>query len=138
MEGEVYTEEQVAELLAHTATIPDEKTNAHSFLKKVVETEDTTKVGYLREEEVGIPKLSMRTLKELELYCGDIADEDKWKDYFKKRAEILVSTSLSKDAKLIDLAILQRKEVGTIPGRTSQRKANKGWFRRKNTSSDQV
>jgi len=131
MAGEISDEQVLEQLsqLAETATVAEEKHNTHTFLNAVATSEDTVKLGYLKEEEVGIPKLSMRTLKELALYCREVGDEDDWADYFDKRAEILTSTSLSKDAKLIELAIVQRREVANV---TKQpRKVNKSWFKSK-------
>lgn len=129
-EGEL-TPEQI-QILANAATVPQDKQNTHSFLHAVATEEDTTKVGYLKEEEVGIPKLSQRTLKELALYCSNIANEGEWASYLNARAEILTSTSLSKDAKLLELAVVQRREVADVT--KSKPKANKGWFKPKQQS----
>ncbi len=115
--------------LANTATVAEDKHNTHAFLHAVATADDTTKVGYLKEEEVGIPKLSQRTLKELELYCRDIADDEAWGNYFAKRAEILTSTSLSKDAKLLDLSVINRVQTENVT--KPDRKVNKKWFQKK-------
>ena len=138
------TEEEVSDAqvmeqlsrLAETATVQEEKHNAHTFLNKVVEEEDTTKLGFLKEEEVGIPRLSARTLKELALYSKEIGDEEEWATYFNRRSEILTSTSLSKDAKLIDLAIVQRREIANVSPRP--RKVNKSWFGKKPSQSPEM
>ena len=101
-------------------------------MTKVIEEENTTKLGYLTEEELGVPKFPLRTEKELELFCNNIADMPYFAEYFKREGEILTSTSLSKDAKLLDLAVIQRREVQkTKP----KRKPNKSWFKRGNKSS---
>lgn len=131
------TEQEMEELLRNatgTATIPDQKFSPHAFLHAVATATDTTKVGNLREEEVGIPKLSSRTLKELALFCRNIADEDSWGDYFEKRAEILTSTSLSKEAKLIDLAVMNRSEIANV----SRRRVLKKNWRGKEQVVDEV
>ena len=128
-----YTEEEVMQQLAqlaNTTAVAEEKHSTHAFLHAVATADDTIKVGNLKEEEVGIPKLSVRTLKELELYSTDIADDEGWGDYFRKRAEILTSTSLSKDAKLLDLSVVNRVETANVTKKP--RKVNKKWFGRKN------
>ena len=129
---ENYSEEEIMQRLAslaNTTAVAEEKHSTHAFLHAVATAEDTIKVGNLNEAEVGIPKLSIRTLKELELYANDIADDTDWADYFKKRAEIVTSTSLSKDAKLLDMAVVNRVETANV---TKQpRKVNKSWFRKK-------
>lgn len=130
------TDDQVLaqlQAMAGTAPVPEEKHNAHTFLHAVATSDDTTKTGFLKEEEVGIPKLSIRTLKELGLYSKVVALDDDWSDYFDKRSEILTSTSLSKDAKLIELAVVQRREVANT---TKRPKENKGWFRPRRSSSE--
>ena len=126
-----YTEDELREL-AKIAVESEEKGNTFTFLTNVARASDTTKLGNLKTEEVGIPMLSARTLKELELYCREIYEDPDWADFFKKRSEILTSTSLSKDAKLIDLAVLRRTET-TRTDKFSQEeiKQNKGWFKKK-------
>lgn len=136
--GNQFSDEEMMQL-AKLAVEAEEKQNTYTFLTKVVEEKDTTKLGYLREEEVGIPKLSARTLKELALFCEDVADEKEWADFFKKKAEILTSTSLSKNAKLLDSAILRKTETNAMQGiqELPARKENKGWFgKRKNKYDD--
>lgn len=117
-----------------SGSIPEEKHNSHKFLHDVLVTKDTTKVGYLKEEEVGLPKLPIRTLKELALFCEDIADMKEFADYFKKESEIVTSTSLSKDAKLLELAVITRRELADV---TKKRKTNKGWFRKKDEKEEE-
>lgn len=110
------------------APIPEEKHNVHSFLNKVATSEDTTKVGNLTQEEVGMPRLNLRTYKELSLIANDIMDNTFIGDYYDKEAEILTSTSLSKDAKLISLAVMQKRQIEDV---TKPRKENSGWFKKK-------
>lgn len=128
-------EEEEEYLQAMMGSLPskDERLNTHAFLTAVVKSKDTTRIGNLKEEEVGLPKLPLRTYKELSLFCKDIANMDYFGDYFDKKGQILTATSLSKDAKLIDLAVLQRREIKQGV-RTSAMKENKGWFKKKETT----
>ena len=127
------TQEQAEELLKTygLAPIPEEKHSVHSFLHKVATSDDTTKLGNLSDEEVGLPKLPLRTYKELALFCDEIANMPYFSNYFNKKAEILTSTSLSKDALLLKLAVVIRREQSNI---LKTPKANKGWFRKKGNS----
>ena len=129
------TEEDRINYLAGAATPQEEKFNVHSFLAKVIETEDTTRLGNLTDEELGVPKLPLRTEKELELFCNEIADMPYFGEYFKKEAEILTSTSLSKNAKLLNLSVVQKRE---IEDSTKTRKPNKGWFRKGHKNSGEI
>lgn len=125
------TEEKqvLQEYLGYGAPIPEEKHNAHSFINKVASEDDTTKVGNLTQEEVGEPKLPLRTLKELALISDKIIGNDDFKKYFLEKGEILTATSLSKDAKLITLAVIQKRQIEDV---TKSTKKNKGWFKKKN------
>lgn len=116
-----------------TAPVPEEKKSVHAFLFNVASSSDTTKLGNLTEEEVGIPKLPLRTYLDLALFCKEIANMTYFSNYFKSKAEILTSTSLSKDAKLIELAVVTKKEVSNI---IKTKKTNKGWFKPKRTQPE--
>ena len=54
---------------------------------------------------------------------------DYYGEYFRRKGEILTSTSLSKNAKLITLAItsMQKREMADT---TKPKKVNKGWFKK--------
>jgi hypothetical protein len=127
-------EEQISELVG-TAPQADEKQNVHTFLFNVVKAQDTTKLGNLKEEEVGLPKLPVRTYQELALFCNDVGNMPYFTKYFNKKSEIMTSTSLSKEAKLINLAVMHRKEIADV---TEQKKENRGWFGKKNKPQEQT
>ena len=132
MPEEELTEEDLlkaAAKLVNTTTMPEEKQNAHTFLFKVAESEDTTKLGFLKDEELGMPKLPVRAHKSMALVADKIMGNKFFKDYFDAEAEIITSTSLSRDAKLIELAVIQRREIADM---TKRKKVNKGWFTPKN------
>jgi len=127
------TEQEIAERLSNlvgTTPMSDAQNNVHTFLHNVATAKDTTKTGNLTTEELGNPTLPSRTYKELALFCSEVADMDYYADYFKQKGEILTSTSLSRDAKLITLAIssLQKREMADV---TKPKKPNKGWFSKK-------
>ena len=127
----LYTEDEVAQIARNYA---DKQTSAQSFFLQVMRTDDTTKVGFLDANELGLSKLPIRTYKELALFVetAGACDVNLWKDYFNAMSEIQTSTSLSKNAKLLSLVGTQRKEVADM---TPQKKENKGWFRKKEDNS---
>lgn len=110
------------------APVPEEKHNVHKFLHDVATSEDTTKVGNLTIEELGMPRLTLRTYKDLALISGKIMNNSFLAEYYNAQAEILTSTSLSKDGKLINLAVLQKRQIEDV---TKPRKENGGWFKKK-------
>jgi len=132
-EGELTEEElnALSSAISYGAPVPEEKHNVHSFLSKVAKSGDTTKTGNIAPEELGRPVLSMRACKELALISEKILGNDFFRDFFLKEAEIITSTSLSKDAKLLELAVVQRRELADVTTE-KQKKENKGWFKPKN------
>lgn len=118
------SEKEAQELVNH---ISEQSSGIHSFLGKIIRAKDTTKTGNLEEDELGKPRISVRGLKELELFSKDIAEEDEWADYFSKLAEITTSTSLSKKAILLNSAVTTKKELADVSPQPT-RKKNKGWF----------
>lgn len=125
------TEKQAEEIVRQ---FTEGKSNNFTFFTNVVESDDTTKTGNLSQEELGFPKLPVRTYKELELFCKEIANDQGWADYFKKMSEIQTSTSLSKEALLLRLVNTIKKELADV---TPKRKSNRGWFKRKNKGDEE-
>lgn len=101
----------------------------HGFLNAVATSDDTTKTGYITEEELGQPKLPVRTYKELALFCRDVANMDYMAKYFEAKSEIVTSTSLSKNAKLLNLSVLNKKEVADVTKKNTSQK--RSWFKPK-------
>lgn len=122
MEDDI-SEKEAQEILRNFS---ESKTNMHTFFNNVVKSVDTTKTGYLTEDELGMSNLPVRTYKELALFSKDVADQAYWGDYFEKMSEIQTSSSLSKHGFLMKLSVTQKKEMADV----SPKKENKGWFRR--------
>lgn len=120
---------ELEQYVTGSSPMPEEKHNVHKFLHEVAESDDTTKTGYLSEEEIGLPKLPIRTLKSLALYCDNISNMPYFSDYFLKESEIISSTSLSKDAKLLSLAVTSVRQLADVTPKV--RKKSKGWFKKK-------
>jgi len=133
---DILTAEERIELekyLGAGAPMPEEKHNSHTFLYRVATADDTTKLGYLSDEEVGNPKHPIRTYKELALFCKEIADMNYMTDYFNKLSEITTSTSLSKDAKLLTLAVIQRRQIEDV---TKRKQKPRGFFKKKEENEE--
>ena len=116
----------IQKYLGTGATAAEEKHTVHSFLYKVATEDDTTKLGNLSSDEVGAPRLTQRAYKELALVSDKIMTNDTFKDYFLAQSEILTSTSLSKDAMLIKLAVVQKRQIEDVTKK--EKKKNPGWF----------
>lgn len=110
----------------------ESKSNIHTFLNNVVKTKDTTRIGNIKEEELGMPLLPLRTVKELSLICDMIPSMSTFTDYFNEMSEITTAPSLSKEGFLIKQATISRKEFADT---TKPKKENKGWFKKKEPES---
>jgi len=128
-EDDTITEEQLAEALKNYGSPQqEEKHNIHKFLNEVSKSKDTTKTGFLTDIELGTTPYAERTYKNLELQSKELCNDDIWSRYFAQKAEILTATSLSRNAKLLSLAVLQRRELADM---TEIKKENAGWFKSK-------
>lgn len=126
--------ERLADAMKDSSMSPEEKQNIFTFLTKVATTHDTTKTGYLRDDkdlnEVGIPKLPVRTFHSLALIAEEIMNNKFFSDYFKKEAEIVSKTSLARDGFLTKLAVIQKREVADVTPQRGKGE-NKGWFKKR-------
>jgi hypothetical protein len=136
-ETEISDEEailKIAQVMKDNAPTPDEKVNVHTFLREVVVTPDTTRVGNLRVDkdidELGIPAYTLRGSKELSLISDKIMDNDYFKGYFEQHSQDTTATSLSREGFLLKLATIQTKQIADV---TKRRRINKGWFGKSKT-----
>lgn len=121
---------ELAQFLS-ASPMPEEKHSVHSFLHKVATSPDTTKLGYLKDEELGIPKLPIRTHKELAVFSKTVCNLDEFEKFFSAMSEITTSTSLSRDAKLLELAVVNRRELADV---TKRPRTKRGFFKRREES----
>jgi len=128
MTDEELTPEDIEALKKYFPT-PEEKHNVHLFLNKIATSDDTTKTGYLSDEEIGEPKYPLRSAKEFALIAETIIGNDVIKNYFDSLAEITTATSLSKQGFLIKQATTTTKNIADVT--KTLKKKNKGWFKKK-------
>ena len=120
-----YTDTEIDDILRGMA---DNRKTLFDFLNNIVKTDNTTKVGNLADDEIGAPKLPVRTYQELEKFCSDVANMPMFSDYFHKMSEATLSSSLSRKGFLVRAAITTKKELADV---SPDRKENKGWFKSK-------
>jgi hypothetical protein len=130
--AEMYTEEQVKEYGEELARqFAQEKANIHSFFTKIIQNPSTIRIGNVTAEELGNPQITIRGLKELQVFCKDIEKNELWADYFGKMAEVTTETSLGKEGFLIKMSVTQKKELADV---TPKQKSNKSWFKKKEST----
>lgn len=125
---------KIAAAMKDNTPTAEDKQSVHTFLFNVATAEDTTKVGNLRDDkemnELGNPSHNVRGSLELARISELIMDNKIFTNWFKKEAEEILATSLSREGFLIKQATTQTKQVADI---TKRRKINKGWFGSKKT-----
>jgi hypothetical protein len=134
MDEENLTPEEEAELkqlLGGASPVPDEKHNVHTFISNVFKSKDTTKVGNLKEEEIGMMRNPVRAYKEGAIFAKDIMHCHQLSEYFLQEAEVTTSTSLSRNAALLRFATTTTRQIGDV---TKTKTQNKSWFKSKNKS----
>ena len=133
------SEKELMELANHiggpNAPSPTPTHNAHTFLHAVSVSDDTTKTGFLTADELGSPNLPVRTFKELANFCKEVGSMNEFSEYFLKNSEIITATSLSREAKLLDSAVITRRQIEDV---TKRKKENKGWFKKKEVEGSNV
>lgn len=132
------TDEEKLELQKYltgtNAPSPEEKHSIYTFLHKISISDDTTKTGYLTEEELGMPINPVRTFKKLSLISSKIIESPVIASFFADESEIVTSTSLSKHAKLLNAAVTMKRQLEDT---TKPRKQNRGWFKKKEKGGDE-
>jgi len=128
---ELTEEEQLAlqsAIVKYGSPQAEVKHNTHTFLKEVLDTKDTSKVGFLSGDELGIPSHPVRVLKELALFSSKIIDNPFMNEYFITDAENTLATSLSREGFLDKLAVIQvKKNIDE----QKIKNVNKSWFKKK-------
>lgn len=132
------TEEEKSLLMkewAYGGSPAEQKQTAHSFLHAIATSDDTTKTGFLTDQEVGLPQHSVRTYKKCALIAEKIANNQKIQEYFTARAEIMTATSLSRRGFLAQLAVVQKRQLEDV---TKPKRENKGLFKSKEDESTKL
>lgn len=132
---EELTDEQalmkIAQAMKDNPTNQEEKQNVFTFLFNIATSNDTTKIGFLRDgsekdiDELGIPEYNVRGGKQLIRISDTIMNNPFFANYFSNETEDTLATSLSRKGFLVKQATVQTKQVADL---TRRRKINKGWF----------
>jgi hypothetical protein len=136
LEEQQMLKEALASSATQAITSAEEKHNVHTFLNMVANAPDTTKLGNLTEDEVGFVKFPLRTIKDCALISERICDDEIMTKFFIGEAENITAPSLSKDAKLVTLAVIQKREIKDTTDR-KKNMASRGWFKGRDKQQEQ-
>jgi hypothetical protein len=121
-------EMELLESITSNSSYPkgEEKQGVFTFFKKVIGMPDTVRTSNLDNDELGMPKLPIRSLKELSLFC-QMNGLYGLASYFHDEGTILTNSALSKDGFLDRLVVTQRK-LTEMKTKQFSEKQKKRWF----------
>ena len=117
----VEAEAEAEDLKEFIRTIGEER-GIDNFFLEIIRNDDSLKLGNLTQDEIGLSQLPIRTLIELANDCEDIPSMSAFVKDFRKQAQIMIESSLSKEGFLIKARITQKKELLDTDKRKRKRK----------------
>ncbi len=127
MTEETYSPEEQAQIMAAAEDIknsyptPEDKLSIFKLFNKIFETDDTTKVANLKKDELQV----VRNIQSAALTLEEAYEYEPVANYFRKKAEIVLATSLSRDGALLNALITQKRQLSTEKKREVDSKWNK-------------
>ena len=88
-----------------------EEKGIDNFFLEIIRTNNTIKVGNLEEDELGKPRIPIRTMLKLKEDCRLIPSMSSFTTDFENQVENVLASSLSKEGFLIKARITQKKEL---------------------------
>lgn len=120
------------EYYAESTPSYEKKDDLYSLFWKVVKTRDSSKVGNLKSNELGMLNITVRDAQKIAL-LADTLNHPGFADFFRKQAEIILATSASKDGWLPNLFVttqhLKKKSRESNLPQFQEAKRRKGIFR---------
>ena len=108
------------------------KDSIFKFFREILNREDTTKVGFLKPDEIGKAFISVRQYQNIANYAHS-EGLDKVSDYLNRKSHILTSSSMSHKGFLAQLFVTQiKKEQKVIPPKPKK----EGWFKKDKQGDD--
>jgi len=118
----VTTEAEAEDLRDFIRKVGEEK-GIDNFFLEIIRNDDSLKLGNLTQDEIGLPQLPVRTLVELADDCENIPSMSSFVDDFRKQAQNMIASSLSKEGFLIKARITQKKELLDSDKRKQKRRS---------------
>jgi hypothetical protein len=101
--------EQQQDIMEDLAPSPIRKDDLYSLFWKVIKIQDSSKVGHLSKEELGMFNISVRDLQKIKLLSYALGHKH-FGDFWAKQAEIVLATSSSKDGWLPELFVSSKQQ----------------------------
>jgi hypothetical protein len=120
-----------AEIAARQYPKSKEEQSHFAYFKRVIDELTNIKTANLTADEIGLVKLPVRTNLEISQYCDSMGMKG-FAEYFKKEAQIILGSSLSRDGFLNNLAVTQKRETqSSVRTKNLPPRTKSGLFRKK-------
>ena len=103
------------------------KDTIFKFFKEILDSLDSRKTGNLEKNELGQVTMGVRSYFDIALYA-EAEGLDKVSEYLGQKAEVILSTSMSKKAKFMELIVTQIKKQLSAK---EPKEVKGGWFKKK-------
>ena len=123
--AKIEAEEQSDSSGTYGSPEPEKKDSNLKLFRDMIHSVDSRKIANLSHAELGGTTLGVRHQLEIALYC-EAEGLDKLAGYFQQKAEIITSTSMSKQGWLGQLIVTQIKKESKI--RDSTPPTKKSWW----------
>lgn len=101
---------------------PEEKHTVHTFLNKIATSKDTTKTGFITNEELGTARNPVRAWKHVSRHARMVMHNDKLAEYCEGEGEDITSTSLSREGFLVKMGITTTRQIADITKLKAEKK----------------
>ena len=108
-----------------------EKDSQFKFFRDILKNKDTTRIGNLTAQELGVTKLGIRSYQEIAAYAK-VEGWDTVADYLMTKSQIVSATSMSKKGFWSELFVTMIKREK----KDKPKEAKKGWFSKKQEESE--
>ena len=110
------------------------KDDLFSLFTKVWKAPDSSKVGNLNNQELGVLNISVRDAQRIAL-LAEVCHHKKFGEFFNKQAEIILKTSASKKGWFVELFVSQKKFTSRSSSQTTnlpEKKSKWNLYNKKN------
>ena len=130
-EEAIFEQEETRNAMGYGFPQEEEKHNLIAFFKEIIRNQFNAKTANLQNDELGMAKIPVRTNMEIASYCN-LMDDPAMAGAFMDDAQILLSTSLSREGFLPKLAVTTQKFSETSLKKQLGQQQKKGLFKSKN------
>lgn len=105
---------------------PEKKDSIYKFFREILHLPESWKVGNLKNDEIGRSRLSVRSYLELAEFNYS-EGQNKVANYFKKKADIVASTSMGRDGFVVKTIVTSIKKEDKGNNTPMKRTLFGGW-----------